>query len=86
MAESAVIGEIADRITVIDKHVQVRKRAERSTYQQRLAPLTGRRDEPGDTGTENGLAYRIHRTIRHLAGNNGNSNAMTGATGASVTA
>ena len=55
MTEPPVIGEVLDVAAVIDVDVEVGQRAQHRAGQERLATMTARRADAGDTRTKNCL-------------------------------
>lgn len=60
MTETAVVGEILDGATEIDKYIEIGQRAQRGTCQQRFSTLPARGAGAGNAGTQNSLSQRIH--------------------------
>ena len=60
MAETAVHGEVFDRAAVVQEHIQIGKRAEKSPEAGGLPPLPGWDQGSGDTSPEGDLGQGIH--------------------------
>ena len=64
MAEAAVHGEVFDRSSVVQEHIQIGKSSEKGPEAGGLAPLSRRNCGGGDTSPEGDLGQGIHDLLK----------------------